>query len=437
MPTPTTELGLQKALDADDTADYLDTYLANSLGIIDSLFNNVTGHTHGDVHQGGPISTIPASAIPDGSITSVKIQDGTIQLVDLAPATYTLGGDLSGTIQAGHVSLANNSPINGADSGGTQHRILGVSTNDTYLFAGAGNIIFYADGVGQLASLDRAGNFGATGFVSAHTIIGNNLDIQEVRTYYGMGNSVYLTNDGNNWNFHGGVSMDTFLTLSAGNFNQAQYGTYHMWGGTGSTSIYCDNSMMQFAHTGLWRHYNPSVGYFDVHATNLSPHGIGSVGMDLQTYSISAQNFVPSGSTAGFFTNSTRSGASSNEVAAIAHLYVPGSVWCTNVQTSSVTIKNDLQPILPADALGKVMGVTPYSFVYNDPPPEGTLRLTDRHLGFTAEDMAKVVPEAVALTDTGTGPAPAGITYTSLVPLLWGAVQSLQQRLATLEAKAA
>lgn len=89
MPSPTPELGLQKALDADDTADYLDTALANSLTTIDSLFSNTSGHTHGGVHQGAPIGSIPASAIPDGSITSAKIQDGTIQGYDFADGAVT------------------------------------------------------------------------------------------------------------------------------------------------------------------------------------------------------------------------------------------------------------------------------------------------------------------------------------------------------------
>lgn len=116
MPTPTPELGLQKALDADDTADYLDTSLANSLTTLDSLFNNVSGHTHGGVHQGGPISSIPASAIPAGSITSSMIVDGTIQNLDLAAGVAaanvgTLGGSLSGslpnpTIAAGAVGTS-------------------------------------------------------------------------------------------------------------------------------------------------------------------------------------------------------------------------------------------------------------------------------------------------------------------------------------------
>lgn len=89
MPVPTPELGLLQAVDADDTADYLVTNLANSLVSVDALFNNASGHTHGGVHQGGPISSIPASAIPNGSITSALIADGTIQSADLAAGAVT------------------------------------------------------------------------------------------------------------------------------------------------------------------------------------------------------------------------------------------------------------------------------------------------------------------------------------------------------------
>ena len=87
MSTPTPELGLQRAVDTDDTADYLTISLSNTLGTVDGLFNNVTGHTHSGAHQGGGIATIPASAIPDGSITSAKIADGTILNTDIAPGT--------------------------------------------------------------------------------------------------------------------------------------------------------------------------------------------------------------------------------------------------------------------------------------------------------------------------------------------------------------
>jgi hypothetical protein len=69
MSTPTTELGLLRAVDADDTADYLVTNLANSLTTVDSLFNNVSGHTHSGAHQGGPVNTVPAA----GTVTNAML----------------------------------------------------------------------------------------------------------------------------------------------------------------------------------------------------------------------------------------------------------------------------------------------------------------------------------------------------------------------------
>jgi hypothetical protein len=68
MSTPTTELGLQRAVDADDTADYLVTNLANSLTTVDSLFNNVSGHTHSGAHQGGPIATLGPGSVTNANL---------------------------------------------------------------------------------------------------------------------------------------------------------------------------------------------------------------------------------------------------------------------------------------------------------------------------------------------------------------------------------
>lgn len=115
MPTPTPELGLQKALDADDTADYLDTSLANSLTTIDSLFSNTSGHTHGGVHQGAPIGSIPASAIPAGSIDSSKIADGAIQSIDLADGSVTTAKIAAGAVTSSSIA---DGTIQGADIAG-------------------------------------------------------------------------------------------------------------------------------------------------------------------------------------------------------------------------------------------------------------------------------------------------------------------------------
>jgi len=53
MSDTTAELGLQLAVDADDTADYLVTSLRNSLNVLDGVFSSSTGHNHNGAHQGG------------------------------------------------------------------------------------------------------------------------------------------------------------------------------------------------------------------------------------------------------------------------------------------------------------------------------------------------------------------------------------------------
>src|SRR5262245_5535438 len=89
MSGSTVELALKTAVDADDTADYLTISLASSLQTLDATYNNTTGHTHNGAHQGGPIGTIPASAIPAGSIDSSKILDGSIATADIANQAVT------------------------------------------------------------------------------------------------------------------------------------------------------------------------------------------------------------------------------------------------------------------------------------------------------------------------------------------------------------
>src|SRR5215467_10691341 len=99
MSGSTTELNLKTAVDSDDTADYLTLSLADSLRTMVALFNSVTGHNHSSAHQGGPITTIPITAIPDGSITGTKIADGSIGTADLADLSVTTNkhADLSVT----------------------------------------------------------------------------------------------------------------------------------------------------------------------------------------------------------------------------------------------------------------------------------------------------------------------------------------------------
>ena len=191
MPTPTPELGLQKAIDSDDTADYLDTGLSQSLTTVDGLFNNVTGHTHGGVHQGGPINAIPVSAIPDGSITSAKITDGAIQTIDLADGCVSTAKIVDGAITTTKIasgvtltsvtlnsptlnSATSNSPsignptINGTVSGSAVFTN-GPTTNDWFRVANTGLGIYNA-ATGGGVGFDAGGPFVYGAYGGGHLI---------------------------------------------------------------------------------------------------------------------------------------------------------------------------------------------------------------------------------------------------------------------------
>src|SRR5262245_39845850 len=99
MSGTTPELALATAVDADDLADYLTLSEAQNFRVLDGLFNNVTGHSHNGAHQGGAITSIPAGAIPDGSITSAKIADNSILTADIADGQITSAKIADGTIQ--------------------------------------------------------------------------------------------------------------------------------------------------------------------------------------------------------------------------------------------------------------------------------------------------------------------------------------------------
>jgi hypothetical protein len=80
MTNLTSELNLIQGELADDTANYLTIDLANSLNILDGLFNNSTGHTHSGAHQGAVLgansfvdNTIPGAKLADGSVTYAKL----------------------------------------------------------------------------------------------------------------------------------------------------------------------------------------------------------------------------------------------------------------------------------------------------------------------------------------------------------------------------
>jgi hypothetical protein len=140
MSTPTTELGLLRAVDADDTADYLVSNLANSLTTVDSLFNNVSGHTHSAAHQGGPITSSSISGPMDkqdwyrstGHTTAFPTtlaglemyydtsSGGTVQAYNRATASY-----LALTLAGSTIALSGATSVNGLLTAGAGLSVTG------------------------------------------------------------------------------------------------------------------------------------------------------------------------------------------------------------------------------------------------------------------------------------------------------------------------
>lgn len=110
-------------------------------------------------------------------------------------------------------------------------------------------------------------------------------------------------------------------------------------------------------------------------------------------------------------------------------LHVEGTVAGRGqfLSLSDVAAKTDIEPLAGAlDTVGRLRGV---SFRWNDAASADT----EREVGLIAQEVAVVVPEAVADFDDGR----KGVAYGSLVPVLIEAIKELRAKVATLEARLA
>jgi hypothetical protein len=279
---------------------------------------------------------------------------------------------------------------------------------------------------------------------------------------YMNGSTIYFANNGGYyWNWqgemycpnqvHGGAAIIAEGALYAGGTGGTsivyaavqQFPTnqgYVLYGATGAvansncSSLYMTSSLMQFLiNNGPFRFYNYPGAYTDM--TPLA--GYGAMGASMQfSNNIVAPTFQPSGNSNGWLGSSGRGGASSNELGVTAHLYVVGTVYCTNVsQSSSRAVKKDMVALTPSGAMSLVVHerAHPFYFEYIEPDVEGSVRQDAKRIGFAAEDMAEIVPQSVILTSG----KPSGIDYGSLVPILWGALQDANNRLKKLEERQA
>lgn len=146
-----------------------------------------------------------------------------------------------------------------------------------------------------------------------------------------------------------------------------------------------------------------SANFADPGVNNLAVSGTVSASLAQTTEG----NMVCYNSTSGLFTYST-----------IAQ-------QCT---VSSARYKEGITSLLNERSLQIALSLQPISFNYK---PEMDLG-SERHLGFLAEQVAAIAPELAIYDDAG---RPNAIKQTELNPIVFGAIQALNEKIKALEAK--
>jgi hypothetical protein len=387
MPTPTPELGLQQALDGDDTAAYLDTSLANSLVTLDALFNNVSGHTHGGVHQGGPVSSIPITAIPDGSITSAKITDGTIQSVDLSDGSVTTTKLAAGAVTTPAIA-----------SGIT---LTSSTLNTPTLNSPALNNA--SESSPTISNPTISGTIGGS-----PTFLGPGPYSNDWFRCSILGDGIYNTAA------NAGVGFD-----AGGPFVSGAYGGGHLITETAAQTL--TNKTLT----------SPTINTPTINSPTISgplTTGVISATGYLNFTANANQITWPSGEyiTAGEPTYPAT--VMLNTHARVGFdLNVGHNVTCVQlIQTSDPALKTST-PMTDDDCMLRVRSAVPV-VTYTIPPPSGTPLppyATATNIGFNAPDLYAVAPEFTALDDQS---QPVAINYANISALLWGALRQLDAR---------
>lgn len=93
-----------------------------------------------------------------------------------------------------------------------------------------------------------------------------------------------------------------------------------------------------------------------------------------------------------------------------------------NFSISSERYKEDIRPLV--DAIDAINAVT-FKYI-------SELNMPGKHIGFIAEDLMNIIPEAVVCNERGFA---EGINYNELIPILVEELKSLRKRVKTLEGK--
>lgn len=118
-------------------------------------------------------------------------------------------------------------------------------------------------------------------------------------------------------------------------------------------------------------------------------------------------------------------------------------------QSSDESLKTNIQPLLPVSSFGKsgaisstatniVMQLRPVTFQWKDASEYERFNIRPVKTGvvengFIAQELEQIVPGAVAMTAEGD----RLVNYSALIPILTGAIQELNARVAALEAQLA
>ena len=217
-------------------------------------------------------------------------------------------------------------------------------------------------------------------------------------------NTSRLVNSDIAW--YGNVSGEDMLILNSGGamiFRSPQSYTVTDMGGTIRMQLGTGGALSIGSNLTLNTNRGPNAGGLVMQA------GVGGAGNDVQVFSENGTTFLWFGNAGGVLNVQTTGGGAWRPINASAF----------NI-TSSKQFKENLVPLDQATMLAQVMDpqVQPISYTLIDSG--------DKSIGFIAEDMINVVPESVTLNEEG---APQGINYSALVPILWGAVRELNDRL--------
>lgn len=413
-----------------------DLHIMSSTGVDNLVLDqsNYLPYVQGTALVGDVGGTIGANVINANAVTTTKIANGAVTLAKFG--TFDVRGN----------------PWSAQDITADRGNGTGV-----YYFSTGGNKYLYWDGTNFTLQMP-SGYLNVVGDIRAN---GGNNSVWATNHYLGTSGSYYLAltggnylyavnmnimsggtlclsaNSGINWSWNGTIRATH--QVSAPSFNAD--GGYALQCGNTNLAIYMsgtNGTILQFncyGNPNLYRFYNSQTGYY----------------VDCQIGSAWQLNVSQPISSPGFFVAAApgsmqfNQGRNTSEVQLFIHAYDYGSMYigldcsATSYATrSSEKYKSNLATVQDGAALARVLDprVSVYSFDYVIPEshkeadasrPDESSRSNPSRIGFLAEEMHLVVPEALAYT-VGTG-EPDGIAYGELTSLLWGAVRALSERM--------